>query len=99
MNGLDALIGLRHAAPNIPIIVVSSMADNRKISTVMQAGATGFVPKHSQRDVFRTTFETVALGQKILPEGFVEISEPATDREDALARLSTLINKKSRIRN
>ncbi len=100
VNGLDGLIRLRAAAPNIPIVVVSSMADNRMISSVMRSGATGFVPKHSQREVFRSAFEAIARGQSFLPEGFVEVDdpgEPATDREDALQRLSTLTNQQARI--
>ena len=100
VNGFDGLIRLKAAAPTIPVIVVSSMADNRMISSAMRAGANGFVPKHSQRDVFRTAFETVARGQTFLPEGFVEVkdpSTPATNREAALSRLATLTNQQSRI--
>jgi len=100
VSGLDGLIRLRKTAPHTPIVVVSSMADNRMISSVLRAGATGFVPKHSQRDVFRTAFETIAKGQQFLPEGFVEISDPskpASDREDALQRLSSLTNQQARI--
>lgn len=100
VSGLDGLIRLRKTAPQTPIVVVSSMADNRMISSVLHAGATGFVPKHSQRDVFRTAFETIANGQRYLPEGFVEISDPtkpASDREDALQRLSSLTNQQARI--
>ena len=100
VSGLDGLIRLRTAAHGIPIVVVSSMADNRMISSALRAGAQGFVPKHSQRDVFRQAFEAIARGDRFLPEGFVEVSDPgtpATAREDAVARLSTLTNQQARI--
>ncbi len=100
VNGFDGLIRLKAALQQTPVIVVSSMADNRMISSAIRAGANGFVPKHSQRDVFRTAFETVARGGTFLPEGFVDVSDPntpATDREAALSRLATLTNQQARI--
>jgi len=100
VSGLDGLIRLRATAPDTPIVVVSSMADNRMISSVMRAGATGFVPKHSERGVFRAAFEAIAAGEKFLPAGFVEVNNPNTPNsgsEDAVARLATLTNQQTRI--
>ena len=99
-NGLDGLIRLSKAAGDVPIVVVSSMADNRMISSVMRAGASGFVPKHSQRNVFRNAFDALSRGQPFLPEGFVEVPgnvEAEDDQSDALERLSTLTNQQGRI--
>lgn len=45
--GLDGLTRLRNAVPGVPVVVVSSMADDRIVAAVLQAGAAGFVPKHS----------------------------------------------------
>jgi DNA-binding NarL/FixJ family response regulator len=100
VNGLDGLVRLRKAAPTIPIVVVSSMADNRMIGSTLKAGASGFVPKHSQRDVFRLAFAAVGRGEVFVPEGYVapdDAEQSITDREDALMRLSTLTNQQSRI--
>ncbi|MEL6519480.1 MAG: response regulator transcription factor [Pseudomonadota bacterium] len=100
VNGLDGLIRLRTAAPGIPIVVVSSMADNRMISHSLRAGAAGFVPKHSQRDVFGEAINLVLDGGTYTPEGFVEVaadSAGAQARDDAMTRLSTLTNQQSRI--
>ncbi|MDJ0824063.1 MAG: response regulator transcription factor [Rhodobacter sp.] len=100
VNGLDGLIRLKTAAPKVPVVVVSSMADNRMISSAMRAGASGFVPKHSQREVFRAAFEAIGRGEKYLPESFVEVNDPntpVTGKEEALQRLSTLTNQQARI--
>ena len=100
VNGLDGLIRLKTAAGGIPIVVVSSMADNRMISSVMRAGARGFVPKHSQRSVFRQAFDALAHHQIFLPEGFVDVADaenPTNGRDDAMSRLATLTNQQSRI--
>ena len=99
VDGLDGLIRIKTAA-KVPVIVVSSMADNRVISGVISAGATGFVPKHSQRDVFRAAIETVSQGEVFTPEGFVDVSdggEHGPDADDALERLASLTNQQARI--
>ncbi len=98
--GLDGLIRLRAAAGDTPIVIVSSMTDNRIIGAALRAGATGFVPKHSQRDVFRQAFRNIEQGKTFLPEGFVQVSDDGAEtrgRNDALDRLATLTNQQSRI--
>jgi len=100
VNGLDGLLRLHRAAGNVPILVVSSMAENRMISSVMRAGAQGFVPKHSQREVFHEAFETIARGETYLPEGYVEVPASAdadTAQSVALSRIATLTDQQARI--
>jgi len=96
VDGLDGLLRLK-AAANAPIIVVSSLADNRVVSQVIRAGAAGYVPKHSQRDVFRTAFEALHRGETFLPEGCVLMEAEAEDTDDAVSRLATLTNQQARI--
>ena len=97
VNGLDGLIRL-HNAVSAPIVIVSSMADNRVISSVIHAGAAGFVPKHSQRDVFRTAFETLRAGQVFVPPGYVLLDiDDEKPRDDAVSRLASLTNQQARI--
>ncbi len=102
VNGLDGLVRLRTAAPKAAIIIASSMADNRMISHALKAGADGFVPKHSQRSVFRRAFEAVSKGQAFVPDGYIAPNGQGTDptaAEDALARLASLTNQQARILN
>ena len=100
VTGLDGLIRLHRSVPQVPLVVVSSMADHRIICAAIRAGASGFVPKHSQRDTFRTAFQTVAAGQTYLPDD-IDMTEgadvPVTDREDALARLGQLTRQQGTI--
>jgi len=100
VNGLDGLIRLRNLAKDVPILVVSSMADNRMISSVMRAGAQGFVPKHSKRETFLSAFTALARGETFVPSDFVEVPTapgPGLQSSDILRRLSTLTNQQSRI--
>jgi len=98
VNGLDGLIRLRQQASDVPILVVSSMTDARVISAVMQAGAAGFVPKHSQRDIFRAAFATLAQGGSYTPEGYqppVLGGPAASPKEAAIERLGLLTRQQA----
>ncbi|MDJ0994682.1 MAG: response regulator transcription factor [Dinoroseobacter sp.] len=100
VNGLDGLIRLKTALPNTPVVVVSSMADNRMISSTLRVGAAGFVPKHSQREVFRRAFDAIAQGQVFTPDNFVPVSDkdaPRSSSEEALSRLGLLTKQQARI--
>lgn len=100
VTGLDGLIRLKAAAGSAPVLVVSSLADNRVIAAVFQAGAAGFVPKHARREVFRAAFEAVRAGGIYQPEGYVppdDEDEPVTSREQALARLALLTRQQAKI--
>lgn len=100
VNGLDGLIRLRASLGAVPVVVVSSLADNRVIGAALKAGAAGFVPKHSRREVFRAAFEAVREGRGYVPEGYTPQSDPAaptTQREDAIARLALLTRQQAKI--
>jgi DNA-binding NarL/FixJ family response regulator len=93
--GLDGLIRLRQTVPEVPVVVVSSMADDRVIGACLAAGAAGFVPKHSRREVFRAAFEAIAAGRTWVPEGY----QPGavSRQEEAVQRLSALTRQQARI--
>ncbi|WP_116133962.1 response regulator transcription factor [Tropicimonas sp. IMCC34043] len=97
VNGLDGLVRLRNAT-RASIVVVSSMADNRIITSVIQAGAAGFVPKHSPREVFREAMDTLARGGIYIPAGYDLLEAGGTaDRLDAIQRLALLTAQQARI--
>ncbi|WP_371228158.1 LuxR C-terminal-related transcriptional regulator [Roseovarius sp. 2305UL8-3] len=97
VNGLDGLLRLLKTTKS-PIIVVSSMADNRIISSVIHAGAAGFIPKHSQRDVFHKALETLSHGGTFVPAGYVLLEENEVSGEtDAVERLASLTTQQARI--
>lgn len=100
VNGLEGLIRLRATARDVPVVVVSSLADNRVIGAALRAGAAGFIPKHSRREVFRTAFDIIRDGGVFAPDGYVPQADPeapATRREEAIARLSHLTRQEARI--
>jgi DNA-binding NarL/FixJ family response regulator len=84
----------------VPVIVVSSLNDDRVIAAAIQAGASGFVPKHAKRDAFRAAFDALRDGRTYLPEGFVPQAEGTggnSPRDLALERLGLLTRQQAKI--
>ncbi|HHX91660.1 MAG TPA: response regulator transcription factor [Paracoccus sp.] len=96
VDGLDGLLRVRAAAPGLPVLVVSSMAEPAMIDAALAAGASGFVPKHSGREAFRAALQALAEGRRFLPKGFTP-STDASDAQDAVARLARLTRQQARI--
>jgi DNA-binding NarL/FixJ family response regulator len=96
VSGLEGLIRLHQLLGEVPVLVVSSLADNRMISACLQAGAAGFVPKHARREVFRAAFEVLRQGGIYLPEGYVSLGVES-QQEVAIARLGLLTRQQTRI--
>ena len=97
--GLDGLARLRNAAPGVPVVVVSSMSDDRIVAAVMKAGAAGFVPKHSPRDDFVNALRTVTSGGTWLPADFTPTkSAPGPEGEQTVMdKLADLTPQQGRI--
>jgi len=96
VSGLDGLMRLKRRAEKTPIVIVSSMTDNAIINGAIVAGASGFVPKHSRRTVFKEAIDHIAAGGVYKPTSFVEGSA-ATQAGDTMSRLSSLTNQQARI--
>jgi CheY-like chemotaxis protein len=63
VNGLDGVVRLRQAAPETPIVVVSSLDEVRIVRAALKAGINAFVPKHASREEFREAFAVIARGE------------------------------------
>ncbi|MEM8751384.1 MAG: response regulator transcription factor [Pseudomonadota bacterium] len=98
VSGLDGLVRLKTALGDTPVVVVSSLSDEKIVSLALRAGAAGFVPKHSQAETFRAAFDAVARGEPYAPSGCAvgDLAEPGGE-EDALRRLSSLTLQQARI--
>ena len=96
VSGLDGLLRLKRSVGKAPVIIVSSITDNAVIKAAIAAGASGFVPKHSRRGVFKEAIEVIDQGKIYKPSGFVE-GGTSTDGEAMVLRLASLTNQQSRI--
>ena len=62
VDGLDGLVRLKMAAPDTPVVVVSSLSENAMITMVMREGAAGFIPKDSPKDKIMQAFAAIWHG-------------------------------------
>ena len=96
VSGFDGLIRLRRTFGATPVVVVSSMTDPKVVAGALEAGASGYVPKHSPRAVFRAALDAVTSGTTFVPEGFeLPAADERTDRP--IARLDSLTAQQARI--
>ena len=93
LDGISCILGL--VSP-CPLVVVSSVTDNRVITSALQIGASGFVPKHSSRSVFKTAIDTIENGGVYVPDNFVE-TELSHEQNNAMKAISTLTAQQARI--
>lgn len=100
VDGLEGLVALRRIAPDIPILLVTSVNETRVIRASLAAGAAGFVPKHSRRDIFRAAFQALAAGEVYAPDLPSEAELDAMPQGDsgvAIRRLSQLTRQQAKI--
>lgn len=72
MSGLEAITRLVDADPNIKILVVTSLEDEGKITSAIQAGALGYFPKTAARPFLLEAIHRVADGVPYLPAGIAK---------------------------
>lgn len=95
-TGLDGLTRIVNLVSPAPVIVVSSLNDNRIVTSALKVGASGYVPKHSPRIVFKSAIESVQQGRIYVPDSFVPTDVP-TRQTEALDALSSLTPQQARI--
>jgi DNA-binding NarL/FixJ family response regulator len=87
MEGIEAITGLRAAAANARILVLTNYESDDYIARAMQAGALGYLLKSTPQDEIVKGIEMVARNERCVPpeiaRRFIEASrrEPLTERE------------------
>lgn len=72
MDGLEAITRLVDANPGTKILVVTSLEDEEKITSAIQAGALGYFPKTAPRSFLLEAIRKVADGIPYLPSGIAK---------------------------
>lgn len=72
MDGLEAIGRLVETDPNIKILVVTSLEDEEKVTSAIQAGALGYFPKTAPRSFLLEAIRRVADGVPYLPSGIAK---------------------------
>lgn len=71
-NSLDTVKTINTESPNIKIIVMDLLPEQRDIVNFIQAGASGFILKDAVANDFLKTIHSVARGEKIIPQNMTE---------------------------
>lgn len=69
MNGLEAIAKIVESNPQARILVLSSMEDEERVVSAIQAGALGYFPKTAPRSYLLEAIHKVADGIPYMPAG------------------------------
>ncbi len=98
--GVDGLIRLRARVPDTPVVVISSHDDNRIISSVLRAGAIGFISKQSARDELEEALLRIWNGETYTPPFYqpgARLSGTLENHENSVELLQTLTPQQGKI--
>ena len=69
VNGVDALPGLREAAPEARVLMLTVSEDERDLAAALRGGARGYLLKTADHEVLATAIERAARGEStVSPE-------------------------------
>ncbi|PWR18704.1 response regulator [Zavarzinia compransoris] len=68
MDGLAGLVMLRKVKPELPVAIVSALADEDTVARCLACGAAGYIPKSLGREKIRAAIETVLAGGIFTPD-------------------------------
>ena len=66
MDGVDATRAVVERHPAIPVVVLTTFADDDSIMAALTAGAAGYLTKDAARDDIRRALEAAVAGQSVL---------------------------------
>jgi DNA-binding NarL/FixJ family response regulator len=72
LNGLDATREIVRLIPNSKVLVLSSYGDDESVNSLMDAGAMGYITKHSASDDLLKAIRQVSGGKKYLSPRIAE---------------------------
>ena len=67
MNGLAGLKDLHESFPDMPIALLSGVAEERHVKQAMEYGAKGFFPKTLSGKAMMKAIDLILMGEKFLP--------------------------------
>jgi len=81
MDGLTGLAKLRDATPSTPIVMLSASENAAKIKQAINAGAMGYIPKSSSRDIILNALRLALAGGVYLPRNLTHTAAESGEKE------------------
>lgn len=85
MDGLNGLIQVRNALPDLTVIMVSADMERQTILQAMNFGAAGYIPKSSSRTQMANAIEKVLAGDVYIPAEILRQTSSPVERPDAVS--------------
>src|SRR5690606_6388492 len=63
MDGLKATIAIKASCPDVEVIALTSVLDNQTVTSVIRAGATGYLLKDAEPQELAEAIKAAARGQ------------------------------------
>jgi DNA-binding NarL/FixJ family response regulator len=89
LDGVEATRTLHERHPDVPVVVLTTYADDDSVVAALSAGAAGYLTKDADRDDIRRALEAAVAGQAVL-DASVQAALLKAARHGAVARPSTL---------
>ena len=72
-NGIDTLKAIKHAKPDLPVLMLSGFAEEQYAVNLLRAGASGFFPKAGEAKDLLEAIRMVASGRKYISPALAEV--------------------------
>jgi two-component system invasion response regulator UvrY len=83
-SGVDVLAAIKARAPDLPVLILSSYAEEHYATTLLRQGASGYLNKDCDPEEIVKAIRTVHRGRKYISAGTAErLAEEVTSASDA----------------
>ena len=89
LGGVEATHALHERHPNLPVVVLTTYADDDSVVAALSAGAAGYLTKDADREDIRPALEAAVAGQAVL-DASVQAALLEVARQGVVARPATL---------
>ena len=96
-QGFSALVHLRAAHPQLPVVMVSGREEAAVIRRALEHGAAGFIPKSSDSATIATALSCVLEGERWSPPGLPAGEAIPSEERDIARRLAELTPQQFRV--
>ena len=102
MDGLEGLMALRRERPELPVVIVSALADEDTVARCLACGAAGYIPKSLGRERIRAAVEQVLEGGVFVPDpGLLDAAAHPVPKgrgqDEPFTRIGTLTPQQRRV--
>jgi DNA-binding NarL/FixJ family response regulator len=81
LNGIDAIKEIRKFNKSVPILVLTSMADDVNVSKAMLEGADGYVLKNISPENLILSIQSISAGMEIIDKSLMKGCQPVRIKE------------------